>query len=291
MVRRFLIFLFYCFLVFGIVTVFLVLLFPRDKFLGWASTYIGEKLPNVELSIGDIKYVHPLKIRLYELVLSDARKRWEIPVDTVLMSIEPRFPVDYVRIIGVVFGGDLSFDLVLTANDRLELSRLQISDLRLGELNMLEQAMGRQVDGIFSAEGRATVNYRRPNDVRFTGAMRVENFSTPLKRPVLEETDVRFDQVTSEVVFNGGVVDITGGKASGPFLSGDFSGQVWGTIPLGSSRLDLRGKVVPKQALIDKHPTLEGPLKAYLNRYMTNSIPYQVEGTIAEPLLNFENFD
>ena len=291
MVRRFLIFLFYCLFVFVIVTVFLVVLFPRDKFLGWASSYIGEKLPNMELSIGDIKYVHPLKIRLYELALSDVQKRWEIPVDTVLMSVEPSFPVDRVSIIGVVFGGDLSFDLVLTSKDRLEFSKLQISDLRLAELRMLEQAIGRQVEGIFTLKGRATVNSRRPDDVRFTGAMRIENFSTSLKRPVLEENEVHFDQVSSDVVFNGGVVDITAGKASGPLLSGDFSGQIWGTIPLGRSRLELHGGLVPKQALMAKHPTLAEPLTAYLNRYMTNLIPYRVEGTIAEPLLDFENFD
>ena len=75
MVRRLLIFFFYCLFALGIIAVFLVLLFPRDKFLGWASSYIEKKLPNVELSIGDIKYVHPLKIRLYEVALSDLQNR------------------------------------------------------------------------------------------------------------------------------------------------------------------------------------------------------------------------
>ncbi|NNK58377.1 MAG: type II secretion system protein GspN [Desulfofustis sp.] len=291
MVRRSLIFLFYCLLILGIVIVFLVLLFPRDKFLGWVSSYIGEKLPSVELSIGDIKYVHPLKIRLYELDLSDAQKRWEIPVDTLLMSIEPSFTVDHVSIIGVVFGGDLSFDLAPVSNNRLELSNLQISEILLAELNMLEQAMGRKVEGILSLEGRATVNYRRLDDVRFTGTVRIEKFLTPLNQPVFEETEVRFDRVNSEVVFSGGVVDITGGKASGPYLHGDFSGQIWGTVPLGRSRVEMRGSLIPTQALIDKHPNLAEPLKAYLNRYMADSIPYRVEGTIAEPLLDFENFN
>ena len=291
MVRRLLIFLFYCLAVLGIVTVFLVLFFPRDKFLGWAAAKIEKQLPNIALSIGDIKYVHPLKIRLYELTLSDAQKRWEVPVDTVLMSIEPSFPIDHISVIGVVFGGDLSFDLALASNNRLELSPLQISEILLTEPNMLEQAMGRRVEGIFSLNGRATVNYRRPNDVRFTGAMRIQNFSVPLKRPILEEKVVRFDHVKSEIVFHGGVVDITDGKASGPLMSGDFAGQIYGSVPLGRSRLDLHGSMVPAQALLEKHPNLVEPLKAYFNRYKSDSIPYQIEGTVSEPLFNFKSYD
>ena len=291
MVRRLLIFLLYCLAVLGIVTVFLVLFFPRDKFLGWAAANIEKQLPNIELSIGDIKYVHPLKIRLYELTLSDAQKRWEVPVDTVLMSIEPSFPIDHISIIGVVFGGDLSFDLALATNNRLELSSLQISEILLTEANMLEQAVGRRVEGIFSLNGRATVNYRRPNDVRFTGAMRIHNLSVPLKRPILAEKVVRFDHVKSEIVFHGGVVDITDGKASGPLMSGDFAGQIYGSVPLERSRLDLYGSVVPAQALLEKHPNLVEPLKAYFNRSRGASIPYQIEGTVAEPQFKFKSYD
>jgi hypothetical protein len=121
--------------------------------------------------------------------------------------------------------------------------------------------------------------------------MRIEKFFTPLKRPVLEETEMDFDRVNGEVVFNGGVVDITGGKATGPLFDGDFSGQIYGAVPLGLSRLDLRGSLVPKQALIDKHPALAEPLKGYLNRYKTDSIPYLIEGTVAEPIFDFENRD
>jgi hypothetical protein len=92
-------------------------------------------------------------------------------------------------------------------------------------------------------------------------------------------------------VFNGGVIDLSGGNASGPLLGGDFSGQIWTTVPLGRSRLKLQGAIVPTQELVDTHPSLAEPLIAYLNRYMTDSIPFQIEGTVAEPLLNFENYD
>ena len=291
MLRRVFIFLLYCLFVLGIVAVFLVLFFPRDKFLGWASSYIGKKVPGIELSMRDIKYVHPLKIRIYQLTLSDDRQRWEIPVDTVLMSVKPGFPVEHLSIIGVMSGGDLSFDLAPASKSRLELRNLQISELLLADLKMVEQAVDRPLEGILSLQGRATVNYRKPGDLRFTGTMRIDNFSAPLKQPVLEETEVRFERVESELVYNGGVVDIAGGTARGALFDGTFSGQVWGAVPLSRSRLEVEGALAPAQALVDKHPALAEPLKSYLNRYMTDSIPFRIEGTAAEPVLKLANYE
>ena len=291
MFKRLLILFFYCLFALVVTGVFLVVLFPRDKFLGWASAQLTRKLPGIELSAGDIKYVHPFKLRIYGLNLRDDQNRWELPVDTLLVSFEPRFPVEKIGVIGVLFGGDLRFDLGFGSHERLELGNLQISEMHLADLTMLAQSMGRPVKGILSLSGRATVDYRRPSDVRFTGKMQIANFSTPLKRPVLKETEVRFDQVSGDIVFNEGVIDVTGGRAAGLLLEGDFSGQIWGALPMGNSRFDLRGSVVPKTSLIQKHPDLADPLAAYFKRFMTDSIPYQIEGTVAEPLLTFENFE
>ena len=288
MLRRLLIFLFYCLFVLIVVGVLLVLLFPRDKFLGWVSTYLGDKLPGVELSVSDLKYVHPLKLRLYELNIRDDQGQWELPLDTLLVSVEPRYPVEHIGVIGVLFGGDLSFNLALGSNKRLELRDLHLSEMHLSELRLLEQAMERPVEGIASLSGRATVSYRRWGDIRFTGTMRIENLATPLRRPVLEETEVRFDRVSADLVVNAGVVDITDGTASGPLLNGSFSAIFRGTSPLGRSQVNVRGSLVPQPSLVEKHPELGDQLKSYFTRYMTDSIPFRIDGTLAEPQLKFE---
>ena len=291
MFRRLLIFLFYCLIALGVIGVCLVLLFPRDKFLGWASSYLERKLPGIELSVGDIKYVHPLKLRLYELRLADDQHEWELPVDTLLVTLEPRYPIEQIGIVGVIFGGDLSFDLGLATNNRLELRNLQVSEMLLTELKLIGQAMDRPVEGIVSLTGRATVDQRRPGDVRFLGSMQIKEFSTTLKKPILEQTEVRFDQVSADLVLNGGVVDISTGRAVGPLLEGGFSGHIYTASPLGRSRLDLRGTLSPQPALVDQHPDLAEPLRAYEKRYQTDSLPYRIEGTAAEPLFGFENPD
>ena len=232
MFRRLLTFLFYFLFVLGAIGVCLVLLFPRDNFLNWASSYIEQRLPGIHISMADLKYVHPLKLRLYELTISDDQKEWEIPVDTLLLSVEPRYPIDHIGVIGVLFGGDLSFDLNRTTSERLELRNLKISEVLLSELKLLEKTIDRTVEGVVSLSGRATVDQRRLSDVRFSGTMRIERFQTSLRQPVLEQNEVRFDRVDADIVLNGKVVDLTGGRVEGPLLSGNFSG--WFEISLSS---------------------------------------------------------
>lgn len=291
MLKRLLSLLFYVLFALSVIGVCLVLLFPRDKFLGWASSYIEQRLPGINVSLADIKYVHPLKLRLYEFYISDDQKEWEIPVDTLLVSVEPRYPIDHIGVIGVMFGGDLSFDLGLTAAKRLELRDLQISEMLLTELSMLKRIVDRPVEGSVSLSGRATVDRRRLSDVRFTGTMRIDQFQTSLRQPVLDQTEVRFDRVDADIVLNGTIVDVTSGRAKGPLLSGDFSGQIRGTIPMSRSGISLSGDLVPQAALLEKNPALGDSLQAYFIRYRRNSIPYRIEGTVAEPQINFENLN
>ena len=288
MFRRLLTFLFYFLFVLGAIGVCLVLLFPRDKFLNWASSYIEKRLPGIHISMGDLKYVHPLKLRLYELKISDAQKEWEIPVDTLLVSVEPRYPIDHIGVIGVLFGGDLNFDLSQTTSGRLEFRDLKISEMLLSELKLLEKAIDRPVEGIVSLSGRATVDRRRLSDVRFNGTMKIERFQTSLRQPVLDQNEVGFDRVNADIVLNGKVADLTGGRAEGALLSGDFSGQIRGTTPLSRSAIRFSGDLVPQPALLDSNPALADSLSAYFKRNQTDSIPYTIEGTVAEPSVWFQ---
>ena len=131
--------------------------------------------------------------------------------------------------------------------------------------------------------GRATVDQRRLSDVRFNGTMRIERFQTSLRQPVLEQNEVRFDRVDADIVLNGKVVDLTGGRAEGPLLSGNFSGQIRGTIPISRSEIRFSGDLVPQPALLESNPALGDSLSAYFKRNQTDSIPYNIDGTITEP--------
>ncbi len=291
MLRRLFIVLFYCLFGILVITVCLVLLFPKDRFLDWAAAFIERKNPGFTCSIGDIRYVHPYKLRFYEVTLSNELRQFELPVDTLLVSIEPRYPVDQIAVVGVLFGGDVEFDISLKKEDQIEFENLQISRIRVAEITTLERTLDRPVQGEFSFSGRALTARHNPGKVRFTGQAQIENFHSELRKPILNEKEVAFDSVTAEITFSRNVLDVSGGKATGPLLSGDFSGQIRKWSPLRQSRLEISGGLLVQPQLLSKHQDLIEPLEQLYQKYGRNWIPYRIEGTIQEPQFQFSPAD
>ena len=55
MMRRFIIVLLYCLFILVASAVCLVLLFPRQQFLGWSAQIIEQKIPGIECTIGGVE--------------------------------------------------------------------------------------------------------------------------------------------------------------------------------------------------------------------------------------------
>jgi len=87
MLRRLFIFLFYCLFGLIIIGVCLILLFPKDRFLSWAGDFIDSKNPGFACTIGDIRYVHPFKIRFYQVLIKNDHRHFELPIDSLLLAI------------------------------------------------------------------------------------------------------------------------------------------------------------------------------------------------------------
>ena len=83
------------------------------------------------------------------------------------------------------------------------------------------------------------------------------------------------------------MLDVSGGKAAGPLLAGDFSGQVRKWSPLRQSSLEIAGNLMVQPQLLNKHQDLVEPLTQLYQKYGRNSIPYRIEGTIQEPKFQF----
>ncbi len=287
MLRRLSIFLIYCLFFLVILAVCLVLLFPRDKFLSWASELVERKLPGIECTVGGIRYVHPFKIRLYEILIKAEKHRVELPVETLLVSFKPHYPVERIGVVGVLSGGNLSFAVNFGKNERIEFEEFELSEMHLADFTMLERNIERPIQGMLSFSGRGSTKIENPVDLRFSGSVKIEQFSIPLRRPVLNENEVKFDSLTADVTMYGNILDLSVGRARGALLAGDFFGHIQGTDPWRQSRLAITGSLMVEEELLNKHPGLRYQLDGYYNRYNRNSIPYRVEGTIAEPQFQF----
>lgn len=291
MLRRLFTFLFYCLFVLAVISVCLVLLFPRDRFLLWTSELIERKLPGIEIAMEDLKYVHPFKIRLYGVVIRDNKHRFELPFDTLLISIEPRYPIGKVGVVGVLFGGDLSLDVSLAKKNRIELANVSYSEMHLDDFKELTQNLDRPIKGIATISGRAAIARNNIRDITFSGKVQVRQFRTSLRKPILGQSEVKFDTIRADLILSGRTLDLTNGEASGPVLAGDFSGPIRWTRPWRYSSLELRGNIFPEPELLRINPELAEPLNAYFTRYNTDSIPYTLEGTISEPHIRLDRLN
>jgi type II secretion system protein N len=289
MLRRLFTVIFYCLFILVVGGVFLVLLFPQQKFLGWSARLIERKVPGVECSIGGIRYVHPLKIRLYEIFIKHERYLLELPIDTLLVSFAPEYPLKQIGLTGVLLGGSLDVDIRLDSPGRLDLESIEFSGMHLDELAMVENIIDRPARGKLYAVGRAAIERQKPFNLSFVGRAEIEDFQAPLRRPVLGETEIRFDSLKSDLTLEGGRLELSLGRAAGPLLAGDFWGQIRWSGFLQQSTLDISGNLVPGPDLSEKHPEGADQVGLFYARSGSKSIPFIIEGTLAEPQFRFSD--
>lgn len=291
MLSRLFILLLYCLFSLIFVSVSLVFLFPRDKLLSYTEQLIERQLPGVDFQIEAIRYVHPLKVRLYGVVIHFKRYRIELPVDTLLLLFEPRYPVERIGVVGVLLGGDLKADVVVAKNGKVNFNNLEFSEMHLADLDKLEQMINRPVEGYLSFDGRAFVDRSLPAAAQVNGALEIANFRTELRRPIFGENDLSFDTMHADISQAGNRLELSAGRAAGPLFSGTFYGEIQRDRPWERSSLDLTGALSPQPGLLEKRPGLADQLGEIYRQYRRQSIPFTVDGTINEPRFRFTELD
>ena len=287
MLRRAFIFLFYCFFALIVIGVLLVFLFPRDKFSSWAADRIEKELPGYSITIKDIRYVHPLKLRFYQVVFTNDAEKFQIPIDTLLVSFEPKYPITRVDVSAVLFGGDLESEVRFDQRDRIECNNLQLSTMHLADIELLQRRIERPVQGTLSFSGKALISRKEAANLRFSGKLQIDNFRTELRRPIFSNSEISFASVSASAVLGDRILDLSEGKASGPLLSGDFTGRVAWEQPWQKSRIDIEGGLVPQPKLLEQHPEAKQVAAQLFQKYRSESIPYVVDGSIKEPNFRF----
>ncbi len=290
MLKRFFIFLFYCLFTLVLSGVLLVVLFPRERLSSWAARLAEQQLSGMTLSIEDIRYVHPLKLRLYQVRLGHVESGYQIPLDTLLLTFDLAWPVRQVGISAVIYGGTLETEVGFDQSfERFDLENLNISEIILQELELLQQAIDRPLQGRLGFRGRALIDRNNIDRSRFSGNLNIADFTTELRRPILSIARVDFDRVTAAVTSGDGVVDLTEGEFSGALLAGSFSGRILLDRPWPGSSLDLAGGLVPQPSLLNKDPQVRAAAVELFKRYHTETIPWLVEGTLQVPEFRFGN--
>lgn len=276
MVRKFFIFLLYCLCALCILGAILVIFVPRERIAGWAAQMVESRMSGYECSIDDIRYVYPLKIRLYRIHLSDDSRGIHIPIDTMLISFAAEYPIEKIGVSGVLFGGDVSGDVRLdnlTSSGNVGIDNLNVSRIHLGDIGMVQSGFDRPVHGIVSFTGRAVIDPNNLDDVRLTGAMRVRNFSTILDKPILENNEIEFDDITADVSFSSETLQFADGRISSRLFTGDLAGTLKFSPMWKDSAIDLSGTLTSQPDVQNTTSRADNSLE----------LQYEITGTLGDP--------
>jgi len=292
MIKKLFLFLLFLLFVFCLAGLLLVIFLPRERISGWAAAMIESGLPGYECTIDDIRYVHPLKIRLYRISLVNDFQDISIPLDSLLLSFQAAFPVEQIGVSGVAFGG--SVEALVTLNNlgntgKIDIENFQISHMHFADAEMIGRGIDRKLNGRVSFSGRASFRPGHLDSIRLTGGTRIRDFETTLRQTVFARSELAFDEVTADVSFSSGVLQLSEGWAVGTHLNAAFAGTVQTAALWRNRSLYFDGSVILQPELLAQNPQLSEAVELYFERTNTKTIPFEISGTLREPKVRFSD--
>lgn len=288
MLRRLFLFVLYSFYGLVLLGVFLVVFFPKGRFLLWVADRVETALPGYECRIDDVRYVYPFDIRFHQVVLQNREEQFNIPLDSLQVGFKKKWPVDKFDFSAAFWGGTVESDVSLDQQARkVTFSRLSASSLHLDEIDFLQKRIDRQIRGELNVSGTLTVYVGRQSETEFSGTVEIENFYTKLRRPVLENSEIEFQRIETRVDLRQVQVNLSEGQFSGSLLSGLFAGNVVLQKPWQQSRIDIVGGVIPQDRLLQSDPQVAEAAAQLYRKYRKKEIPCVVNGSLEEPQFRF----
>ena len=272
--------------------VLLVLLFPRERFVDWIGDRLEQKLPGFVCRVEEVGYVHPFGLRLTGVVLENEQDLLTIPLETVLVRFKPDWPLKPLSFSASLFGGVVESDIAADfSENQFEFTRLSVNSLRLNDIDFLHTRLNRQLAGELSLLGEMAVNPSHLNKMQFRGSLTIDNFTTRLRRPILQVRDIKFSQILTDVTLDGGIINVSEGQYRGEMISGNFSGWIALEDPWSDSRFEIDGGVIPQAALLERNPYVTDAAAELYRKYRAEAIPCQIEGTLENPQFRFGRKD
>jgi len=274
--RKWTLYIVYTILVTGF---FLYYLFPSQTAKDYIYSYMGGRYPDYSVTISEIKPMFPPGLIFRSVGLAFQGDEW-IEVDR--FSVRPRYLSIFSARKTILFNasaysGKIRGTINLEKGDKnytIE-AATDLEGIRIEEIARIQEFSGRKVAGIWDSKILYAGSTRLDGKVDIS--TRIMDCEVGLTHPVFSIDNIAFDSVDAELSINRRQLLLKHCTAAGSQLDGKLTGVVAFRNPIGKSRLDLKGnmmphhllmaslkKVVPESLLPKKKPGEKGyPLKLY----------------------------
>lgn len=164
-----------------------------------------------------------------------------------------------------------------------------IDGIRLADIPLLSQRLGRTLQGVVAGTFAATVVPDRDELTELEARLDAENGLLGLKRPLFGHAELPFSQGAVVLRGQGSRLTLEQGRLESALCSGEFAGMLTMERDPALSRLDVRGKLHPKAAFF-KGMDSTLALQAFRVQLKDNSLPFRISGNLSDPGIHYEDF-
>ena len=164
-----------------------------------------------------------------------------------------------------------------------------VRTLQLKDLPLLAQRLERNMQGELSATYEGDVSLEGGASCRWKAQTKIERGRLSFVRPVLQQTEFPFSQVTMLLHGTGRKMTIAEGRIQSPLGDGWFNGSLQFQTDPALSKVELRGGLHPKPAFFQgvEDKVALGKVRAALQE---KPLPFSLSGTLLHPGIHFEHF-
>lgn len=273
-----------------LIAVLLVVRFPKDTLISRLEQKIETELPGYTCDIDNIKYMYPFSVLFEGVTIIHSTTQAQLPFANILVTPDPKNLMSQFEASLEILGGTMKTEVILHPESRkIELPVLTISGINLKDVGFLEHQLGRGVTGIIELSGKYNGDRTDFMGGEFSGTVRLGDFQMELKRPILQTSEVVFDEVTTLFQMRNRLLEVVDGKAKGPFFDGYFTGAIKLKKLWRASSIALSGTISPKQEYLEKDRQVARAAALLYKKYKSSTIPYKLTGNLEDPIFAFGN--
>lgn len=277
-----------------LVTLFLYLLFPAQKFKTFCTDLMTRHLPAYDNTIESLHYRFPLTLVASNIRLQSKDKAVKELFTMEQVTITPILTVPApgrnFSIAITAYGGTHQIALSLDrAHSTFTLPKIEINALDLTKLSWLQTQTGRIITGLFTAQGSYAGQIGQDiSRGRGEGSAQIKNGTFELLEPILSLNNIDIEKGEALFKLQEQKISLSKGTFTGKELKGTFAGQISALrSPVAAMQLDLKGALTPLPSLVKKSGQAQ-PLLLQLQQNHA-ALPFHLQGTINKPVFLFDS--
>jgi type II secretion system protein N len=265
-------------------------MFPGESVQKWMEQQLDNRYPEYHWTIESVKLGFPGSLVVENIELRPPQGK------IVLLQVERLAVVpDILKIIQNKKSVKYAIDLLQgSIQGQVEFSpdwqqyegEGTFADLHLEELEMLQQSLQREVNGILSGTYSSKGDGNVSGAAEIKGKLSLADGIMEFKAPVLGLDTLAYTTIETDFGLQKGQWLFEQGKLQSPGMSAQFNGQLEPGLSLAAAQLQFTGTLVPRSELFAeaKNKQMAQVVRIHLK---DGGLPFTVSGTAGEPGIHF----